>query len=111
MGRWSSGRRYVLLVVGVLVPAGVLVAICWPDSPIKIEKDNQRAFRIDPDQPYRISLSRRAPIDNSGTEIVITQDGRVVMARSTDVRGRHALPLTWETATLTLPSEGREKVL
>ncbi|MBN9120627.1 MAG: hypothetical protein J0I06_15990 [Planctomycetes bacterium] len=118
MGRLSYGKRIALVVASVLLVTGAAVAVWGFDSPfwewnskIKIERDPQPPFQIDPDQPYEITLWELALPGVSEQERVIHSDGRVVATRNRyAVVGSEGRRVT-ETATFTIPPEARTEIL
>jgi hypothetical protein len=98
-----------VFAVGVFAVAGG-VAYRWPQSPIKITKDRQPVWKIDPKQPYEISFSRIGLPGCYVLRITMTQDGCVVVERRLDKFTPEIDP-HWETTTFTLHRDEVAKIL
>jgi hypothetical protein len=118
MGRLSYRKRFALIVASVLLVTGTAVVVWGFDSPfwewnskIKIERDRQPAFQIDPDQPYEITLHERWLPGVTEQEYAIHHDGRVVTNRRRWAGPAGVGPFVAETATFTIPPEARAEIL
>jgi hypothetical protein len=98
-----------VFAVGVFAVAGGVV-YWWPHSPIKITKDRQPVWNIDPKQPYQISFSRIGLPGCSVLEMTIAQDGCVVVERRFGKFTPEIDP-HWETTTFTLRRDEVAKIL
>jgi hypothetical protein len=102
-------RLLALIALAVLVVTGAVALAFWDfNSPIKIERDRQPRFRIDPDQPWEVSMYKIEFPSVGVSETVVQHDGRVVMLRP--VYGPNG-PASHETVTFTIPPEARASIL
>lgn len=76
-------RRSSRLLAGVGVVDFVLGALYWlsPESPVAIERDRQKPFRLDPDQPFEINHGTTYLPPGGGDEITIKFGGDVTVRR------------------------------
>lgn len=100
-------RRF-LVVICVLLVTGVLFGVWWSGPTVK--RDNRPAFRIDPEQPYRIEFGRGSGWHGLST-IKITQDRQAIVHRKRRDHQDGVTNLYWETTTLRLSAEDVAKVL
>jgi hypothetical protein len=118
MGRLSHHKRFALVVASVLLVTGAAVAVWGFDSPfwewnskIKIERDRQPRWQVDPDQPYEISWWASSPMSDEGEKITIRQDGGAVWVRGQYVPSERGGRSRWERADFTVTAESRAQVL
>jgi hypothetical protein len=118
MARLRLRTRLTLIAASALLVAGVVLAIWDSDSPfwelntkIKMVRDRQPAFQIDPDQPYEITLHEMVFPSLTGQEYAIHHDGRVVTNRRRWAGPAGVGLFVAETATFTIPPEARAEIL
>ena len=98
-------------VVGVLLLALTVYVSNQAESPVETKPDEQKPFRIAPDEPYEVNFHAWEKPSGAGRGIIIKQhQPAVVRERSgdRDPEGRYAVE---RTATFTLPPASLAKLL